>query len=498
MDAEEGPNSVKSGRGDLSEDSAFFLELLDDTRAWRERLVVELGFDSPNHARATSSYQINFPPELLRRHIDLDTTVSANVLLPLTTRPKRPLLHFGLSGPGGSPATLTSRGSIAALQAEYLRDLVEVSPAAAALRPTISNELCEAICLFSPSRFLQHDLTHARGNVELALTQHLGEAFGFRVSQSDVSRWRVDTQAAGAKLLAALDEPAEVASSSEEVLLAIGLLENPPAGVEEVDRLVADYRAGVEAAAGCNDTDFLSVLAEYGRRYELAVEVELPLLEPSRVKVTEELPLGFRAGQWTSHRLPLRDARSVHLEARIDDPSTEIDRFDVKDLAGADAAGWIESVRHTREALALYSSADLQAPYYVEVELRLHAAPNLLWTAGVLILANIGALVAVVNVEETSNLALLALPTTLAAAFTLVREQSTLATRLLRIPRLLLAATALAVWAAVALSLVGDNESGKASPPSSARANIDRGRDDWERISDGKEWSTRERENRRG
>src|SRR4051812_9430055 len=111
-------------RIDLSENLALTLELIERPWRWRQRLVETLEFESGTEVRATSAYQFEFPPELLSELEALDVDI-ANVILPVTTRPKRPLLRYDLRTTHGAAAYLLSRKSIAYIQAVYVRGLVE-------------------------------------------------------------------------------------------------------------------------------------------------------------------------------------------------------------------------------------------------------------------------------------------------------------------------------------------------------------------------------------
>jgi hypothetical protein len=447
-------------RVDLSEESGFFLDLLDDTLAWRERLVGELRFGNRNHVRFISAFQVDFPPAMLEARVSLERAGSANVLLPLTARPKRPLLNFALSGPGGSPATLTSRASSAGLQVQYLSGLLETSAASSQLKSTIKPDLLEAICVFTPGFFNYTFLKDGDGDFAHALSLYLSSGLHLEVGKDDVCRWREKTARAGEILARRLGEPPDPVSSSEEMLLALPQMSEPPRSIGEIDSTVDDFCVGVHAADRAEDRSFLGVLAEYGRRYEMVVEVEVPLLEPCRIKVEEDLPLELKRGRrfahWVDQSFALGDARSAHLEARVDDPNVEIAGFKVHDLQQRDATGWLETVRRTREALAIYTS-EVGRPYYVAVSVRLSVARPLMIGASLLCLANLLAIVAVPAIgfhgAVGERFAVLAIPTTIAATFVLVREQTALATRLQWVPRAILAATTFALWAEIVIGL---------------------------------------------
>jgi hypothetical protein len=191
------PSATPEQRIDLSEDLRFFLDLLDNTHLWRERLVRDLRFANKNHVRTVSSYQIDFPPALLEKFNIARSGAWANVLVPLTTRPKAPLRGFALSGPGRSPATLTSRASIAALQAEYLRALVDSSTAAGELRSHIDPQLFESICVFTPRFFRDSFFRDGDGDFSLALADYLTSGLEIAISPKDVRQWRGKTTEAG-------------------------------------------------------------------------------------------------------------------------------------------------------------------------------------------------------------------------------------------------------------------------------------------------------------
>jgi hypothetical protein len=465
-------------RVDLSETSEFFLALKQNN-AWRERLVTELRFGLRNHLRSVNSYQINFPPELLR-DFGVDRSRTANLLLPLTTREKRPLLNLSVGGPGGAPATVTSRPSIAALQTEYLVLLAEQSPAQRRLCPLIDERLWEAICAFSLSFFETTFFSRRKDDLEGAIASYLSSGLHFDVASPHVRGWRERSESAREALKALAPEPSLRFSSSEEMLLAIPDMSPSPKSIGEIDRIVDRYVRGVEVATHAGDSRFLSTLAEYGQRYELIVEVEIPLLEPSRVRLEEDLPLELQrhwGRYWVEQTFALGDARSAHLEARLDDTSVEIPEKKVadgggvliRDLAGRDASGWLEALRVTREAIAMYGS-EPGRPRYMRIRFRLRIARHVMAAAVILTVLNLAAILMTCAMqgdnELASRLAVLAVPTTVAATFVLIREQTALATRLQTLPRLALALSAIALWVAVSVRIAttGDERLGEVRP----------------------------------
>lgn len=447
----------KGGWLDLSEDTSAYLNLLNDTHEWRERLVNEMRFGALNRVRSISSYQIDFPPALIEKLVGMERPATINLLLPLTTREKRPLLNLSVSGPEGRPATVIVRRLTAHLQALHLISWARKSTARESLEPLLEERLCEAIGAFSPSYFRSNFACEENEDPVPGISTYLSSGLGFQVDDSDVRRWRAETEATAEALLRWLDEPPERFSSSEEVLLAVPNMNPLPTSTSEIDEIIGRFRRAIEVADRNGDEDLLTALAEYGRRYELILEVEVPLLEPCRVRVEEDLPLKVksRKGQyWVEHVFPVGDARSAHFEARVDDPNVEIVGNELRELDGGDPSGWMESVLLTKEALAIYTS-EPERPYYTEVSIRFRVARYSMAAAYALSLANVLALLLVLvldpNGEQASRLAVLAIPTTVAATFVLVREETALAVRLQVVPRAVLAATALALWVVVSI-----------------------------------------------
>ena len=237
---------MTGSRVDLSETSDFFIALKLDS-AWRERLVARLRFGLRNYVRSSAAYQIDFPEALLAPFVDLAVDRTANVLLPLTTRDKRPLLNLSVSGPAGGPAAVTARPSIAAIETHYLVSLARESKARKLLMPLVEDRLWEAICLFSPSFFERVFLSRRNKNFNLALAEYLTSGLGFEVSEVRVRRLRERTSGAAGKLVAALGEPPCALSSSEEMLLAIPEMSPLPSDIGEIEAIVDRYDRAVHA-----------------------------------------------------------------------------------------------------------------------------------------------------------------------------------------------------------------------------------------------------------
>jgi hypothetical protein len=435
---------------DLTTTSDFTLALLDDTLAWRHRLRKEMEFGSGDLVRVISRYHVQFPRALMSEFVRSARPQQARVLLPVTTRDKRMLLHFRVLGSEGAPAHRLARKSSAAIQAEYLRRLALTSPAGRAFAAVMRTRLLEAICVFMPDMVKKLSNSHPAGPENIA--SYLTSGLGIDVDASRVRRWWTHANDAGRILAETLDEPHDPFSSSEMVLLALPRMDPLPASLNEIDRLVEGYLAGIQAAHAAGDRSFLMALADYGRRYEVIIDTHLPLEEPSSIALVEDRELALSAAGWTAQDVAFGDARSSHIEVRTVDHTVHIKQFDVHDVLDRPLApAWIEGLHWSSEALQLYSS-EPQRPYYIRLAIRFEADRYLKVTG--LLLAGITALAALLALlaggpDVIAVLALLTVPTTLAATLALVREQSALAARALSRVRLLIELAIGALWVIV-------------------------------------------------
>ncbi len=454
---------------DLTGETAFTLALLRDTRAWRQRLVEELSLSSRHHVRIVSSYQIDLPPNLLsefdlagrRRSPD-----SAQVIVPLGTRVKRPLLAFDVQGPNGSSAALHPRAAIARVQAEYVIELMATSPGDRnQITAGLPFELVEAICRFTPGNYLR--VAPRRTSVHERHARYLERELGFTVTPGDVEILSILTRDVPKSLCAALQEQPSPVSSSEVVVLALPLLNPKPQSLDEVKSLLIRYADAVAALTEAQDEILLETLAEYGRRWEVLIECEIGLTSPSTVKLSEDRELRIGVGGWTRHRFTMGDAASGHLYVRCQDPAVELASYRLLDPRGmlladsrkGNCSSALEGVRDTTDSLAVYSSVG-DRPYYIDALLRLRPAVALSASSLFVGLVLITAVAAVGLADETSEdfvdrIAVFTLPATFAVAIVFIREQTTLALRLQRTSRAGLLVLVTILWSVVLYQLVG-------------------------------------------
>jgi hypothetical protein len=455
---------------DCSSQPGVTVTLLDRHGEWRQRLTEEFVFGGGSEVRVTSSYDARFPPELLAAHFDVKRIRTARLVLPFATRPKALLLNLRLTGPGDAPAAMLSRSETAARQAAYLVSLLGPDPSAVRARlaaaagpsPSVPEaddvrpeiDLLQAICSFTPYRYLEWLKRVGRRRSMEAPGRYVRDGAPFAAGEPApdaalVESWMARLRPAAETLVAVLDEPPDPQSSSENVLLAIPGMRRPPRNVAGVTTLVDGYADAIARAAGQGNDRFLSVLAEYGRRYEVLAEVDVPVRESFTVRIADDRRLDpHRFGRFPQ-RFAFADAGSVHLEARVEDHDIHFAKPTMRDLNGAAADSWAEGFRATPETVALYSSEG-DRPYYLDVTFRLRVSRivrALIWSLAAIDVAAAAAILeAGVDDSPFERLALLAVPTTLAAAVVLSREQSALAARLQRPARTVLVVTAIALW----------------------------------------------------
>ncbi len=372
---------------DLTAERDLLFELLDDP-GWRERVVEELVFGAGMYVRVTSTLQFGLSPDLIERYAgnDDDELAYVRLLLPVTTREKRPLLNFAVQGPAGG-ALLLPRGLLAQLQAAYLERLIQEAGHPAAFGPQ-TEQVLEAICVHTPALFSSF-LEQTGGHRLAALARYLTSGLStderrVEINVTDVEHWDTWTDRTVDPLVSRLAEPLSLTSSSEQILLALPELLERPQTRDDVEALVRDYCVGVTRLAASGADRALEALALFGRRWPVILEVEVPVGQRFKVRIGEDRPLNAQPGglrqQQSRQRWAVNDASSAHLEARVTDPNVELDTAVVRDLyENSYGLGVLEAARATPEAISLYTSAELR-PALLDVDVPLRVAPGVLAT----------------------------------------------------------------------------------------------------------------------
>lgn len=457
---------------DLSDNLDLTNELLDRPWNWKQRLSERIELRASRHARIVSAYDVELGHGLVEPFLGGRTPAAVRVLLPLTTRPKGLLLRSEVAGPPWPGANRVAREDVAAIQADYLRWLVASSDAPAAF-DAVHPGLFEAVCSFTPTlarRFeatarrwwerapaavaqrFERDFLPERTRVD-ALAAYLSDGLHLAVDAGTVRRLLDDAAAAGAVLARHLEDSApDPFSSSENVLLALPWVDPPIGSLDEVGDVVRAYAAAVAAAEAAGATVLLEVLAQYGRSFEVLVEMVVPLAQPCRVELAEDRPQRLDRWNRTRQTVNFADAASYHLEIAAVDGAVDLGRVRLAAPGGRPIGlGTLDGVRLTDELVAAYS-ADGDRPNALDVEVRLLAPGRRIRHAVEALVVSAALAVTFAGPPERlllPLLGLLALPATFAVTVLLAREQTPLAGRLHRWSRRRLAAVTVWLWAVV-------------------------------------------------
>lgn len=331
------------------------------------------------------------------------------------------------------------------------------------------SDLLQAICSFTPTlleHFVAQDDDYKQG-----LAAYLSDGLSLpeqpvSISADDVKQWLAMTHDVQRSLTAALREPHDRVSSSENVLLALPNMDCPPRHVEAISELVADYRRIVDLLVKRHALTALRELAECGRRWTAIVEATVPIGQRFAVRLCEDRPLKLDKRQsW--QRFALGDAESSYLQVRVSDANVLLGgRLACRDpLGNVIGPGLLDEVRLTSEAGSIYSAA-AERPRFVDVEIKLRLTRDLRVMPSIVSMLAVAATGIALALPSTGGLipalAVVAVPITVAAALLAVREQTALASRLQAAPRAWVVVLTVLLWSVVLMRLLWN---GAALPP---------------------------------
>lgn len=480
---------------DLTDVWELTFDLLSDPLEWRERHVTEIVLRDSDSVDHSSSYQAYLSAESVRKHepsVEIGDYV--RLFLPLTVRPKQLLFNPSFTGPEGAKASLLRRDDISQIQAGYMAHL---NMAARFSRPASSSILL-GISAYTRSNWWAHKQrtkpppwkrirrTGRDAWRIKALVSYLNDDLdSINVEYRHVAEWVHKLEPARKSLVAALGEGEDEGSSSECILLAIPFMSLKPTSETAIDLLVDDFAAVIEAMP----QQERRIVAEYGRRWHAIVETVMPVGKICTISMSEQRqlegatsgtfawrpiaeplrsisgrypkwgllfrsfglePLGELARLEMTQEIPFRDARSTHVEIRASDHSIEIDGLRMIDFEGQ-SIGAVDEVRETVGASAVYAS-DLDRPDYALVRVGVQASKDYRHLFSRLfyplfLLAWITLILLPEGDYFVDALVLLTLPLTLASAFVLTREPTSLAQRLVRPYRIILVLAIVGLWA---------------------------------------------------
>lgn len=415
--------------------------LLHNPRDWRERAVESLRIGSAQFVSRERSLQCRplFPVVADLRSAPVPPSTEAFLVLPLALLPKQPLVEFGVRGPR-EPPVLLRRPEIAERESCLVRGYAE--EAGLPLDAGVVS-LLPVLLGFTDGSWaaVQADARRGGDPVREYLAAGLGEPLG----GSSLERLKV----ASGRAHAALDPYNEASTTStsavESPFLAVpplvenGYVNDAAAAVAAVEAYADFVGAAAELAAAADKPsaagDLLRVLADYGRHWELMVLAEVPLDRPFTITYRYLDPVGVRG--WRARIAPavvIADAESNHVTLSVEDPGARLAEVVGRHPRTGEVAQMGSTSRQSPEMHAFYVW-EVDVDFRVLLSARLGvlrrvSLANVLLACIVLLVATA---LAVKPPATTAELAVVAGPTAAVASLLLLREPSTLASRL-RLP----------------------------------------------------------------
>lgn len=464
---------------------------------WRVRAVETLSFNRERNCVACRSIQVAPLRHFIEEHVEaLRTDKSADfgrIVLPITKAPKRPLFDFDVTVDGNS-AYLLPRTSIAHIESMDFSTRFSDGGLSPDLRCLI-----EAICGFTPGRWqqvrqaspsgrllsllltkslssdsflldgsiLQHPIRIARGRLlKRKLIRYLLEELTATDSQGncpiqEFTENILRTSLSIGKLLdSALGEALDIDSSASMVALAMpyfaNLSDSPT--YESITTTLESFAGLVEETrreAGHDSSEKLSLLAEFGRRWQVLVDCIVPLNTPFLAKCKELRPVKFGWRCWTWMDLPFNDARSNHIEVDALDDAVTLRKMSSRNLNNKRSFENLIATRRTDENLALYASGpSADRSRYIRLGIRFSIRPSQ-WLASlafeVLNYASILIISLTWSSASVSELTVLVVPMTFASSLVATRDRTSTASRMQRWMRIRLLLGLLAIWTLTAI-----------------------------------------------
>ncbi|UAL30076.1 hypothetical protein K8W59_00495 [Nocardioides rotundus] len=411
----------------LVDDEHVTVTLLANPLDWRVRAVEEITVDTATSCLRRRSLQV----APLRAHLGVEVPEeTTHALLGLYVAPIRrgPLLDFDVSGPEGQ-AWLLPRIEIADREARLLREL------ARACGQSISDDLhalLAAVCGFTGEL-----LTDVKA---ITFEEYLKAGLGRAVPEETLTRWRDAGDVCRDVLRRRIDvfrgysAPENPALVLPE-LFADGTIttdEQATATLDEYAELVATLDEQAQTHPPNAAEEFLVVLADYGNSYDMMVAMKVPLDEPFLIKYSERqsLPLSWWRNTATLE-LVVADARTNHVTLKVADASLRIGTFKALRPGSDEFAYGAFQSRQDAQSRAFYAH-DPDRDYRIRLSFdlrllrRLQIVPYLV--AALLTLLSVALLIE--GPTDLQTLAIVGGPAALAASVLLVREPSTLGSRL--------------------------------------------------------------------
>lgn len=432
---------------------AVTTRLLAEPRAWRERAVERLDVGSAQFIRRRRTLQVRRLRPLLGQAPASASYDTALLVLPLATLPKRPLIDLDLHGPTGD-LVLLRRPEVAEREAALVEHYAEE---AGLPIPPLVDGVVPTLLGFTDGAW--RDVRAESGSVLQAEQRYLEQGLDQPVHSSLLVHLTALGERAATALDRHVDVPTSETSALERPLLIVpplveqGLVRDLDQAVDALEQYVAWLEGASRAAEHSRPSaagDLLSVLADYGRHWELMVFGEFPLDRPFVVgfEHLDAVPVKGRRNM-VRPSVVIADADSNHVTLRSTDSGTRLSHVKAVHPRTGRVAEMGSTSLQTQELHSFYVW-EVDVDYRVVLEARLSVLRRT--ALGVATLASLVLLVAMALVvkppDSLAGLALTAGPAAAVAGSLLLREPSTLASRL-RLPYTVSATAALVLLAGV-------------------------------------------------
>ncbi len=402
---------------------------------WRERAVETFRLGSAEFVTRERSLQCRCLRALLQADPSAGTAL---VVLPLGLLPKQPLVDLDVKGPLGQ-TILLRRPEIAVREAALVENLT--SDAGLDLGHDVRT-LLPLLLGFTDGnwRAVRGSAPRRSDRVKVYLNAGLGVA----PSPSQLRALFASVRRVTQVLDPYNDSPPEIPSAVESPFLVVPQLveEGHVGSLDEAVDMVDAYSRFVQRAgevAGSEPSaagDLLTVLTDYGRYWEMLVHAEVPLDRPFTVTYSHLDPAPVR-GLFAriDVNCVVADAESNHVVILISDPGTRIQRVDALKPRGRRELAYMAPRTRANDEMHTFYVSENDRDFRVTLQTQLGVLRRVALANIVLfLLTGLASTALLLRAPRTlGELAVSAGPTAAVAGLLVLREPSTLASRL-RVP----------------------------------------------------------------
>lgn len=426
--------------------------LLSDS-SWRARTVRRADIDRARVYHESLSLQSSPIIEYIESYSAVGIAEEVDIVIPVDTLPKRPLVNFAISGPLGQTFMLKRR-----IIAEYETDFIAaVAGDAGVALDALAVRYCIAICEFTPPLWTQVWEEFGPNERPGAMLEYLRRNLPFAVDTDEFYSWLRRSEQVGAKLKSYLGEPTDNCSSADNPLLALPLALD--LGADASSAHVDDALKSLESfVKSCDEASYpelhpLALLAAYGRRWEMLIQCRVPSEEPFVIHASRDVPMELSGSGWVDLAFRFNDSASNHVAVRLLDSEVKFRRTRALDLYGSALPKRnFVAFERSREDISAYGSEERRAlDIRLRVQLAMTGTSTLAYWAFFVVLIGAIALLFVVKPLTSDFIAVIVVPTTFASAFLLVQQRTSLTARLQSLVRRLAIVALLTMWLVVGI-----------------------------------------------